>query len=405
MVKIMRKFIVLIMLFSGYYAHASELNCDNTGKIDATDCLQKLIDSASKDNTELSIKAGKYIITNSINLYSTLTVNGHGVILIPRFNNPNTAVFVGNNVNNLAINGFTIYDNGYLSESKIISKYDNSKFTIGFSNSDIAIRLGGKLSNIIIESNFITGFNRGLMIYNSGERKNNNIAIQNNTFNNIGASAIDLEYVDNAHVLKNNIYNILGNNVENKAPVLSDSKFGDGIYLRGIINSVFVGNNISNFIRGGIVFEGDWNKATDSVLVANNNIDVSNNKITLAQLSRGTEENGGIWVEGHQDKTGRRIVKTESINIHDNYIDNFGAKPGAHSQYGITCGASKANLYNNRITNFTDVHGYGIACSDLCKISDNVLINNSINLAVYKLGNFVQLPYQESSTIVSKFLK
>lgn len=403
--------IVVVTLLSVRAMADNLLSKCNPQESSINQCLQKEILSSAKHFQMLVLKQESYTLNKPLLVYTNSSINGNGAKLFLKFTNPNQSAFVGESISNFKISNIVIDGGGRFSESMFVNPYSvpGQAIAIGFSNTNNGIEIYGVSSNIIIYNVKLLNLHHGVYIdavlNNNYLSRIKSVVISNSTFNNIGKSAIFLRNVSDAKINNNNITNVSGNFASGLMPDIKSTAWADGIYVRGVTNSVFSHNNISNIIRGGIVFEGDWNKTTDSVFVANDNIDVSNNKITLVQSSRGTEENGGIWVEGYQDKTGRRIVKTESINIYDNYIDNFGAKPGAHSQYGITCGARKANLYNNRITNFTDVHGYGIACSDLCKISDNVLINNSINLAVYKLGNFVQLPYQESSTILSKFLK
>ena len=145
----------------------------------------------------------------------------------------------------------------------------------------------------------------------------NKLSISNSNITNIGKFGIALFNCQNVNLKNNTIDNVQGNMTYGIAPVLSDTKFGDGFYLNGIINGNIVNNNINNVIRIGIVLEGRLNNNSD-VTNLNDNVSITNNIITDFYGSRGTEYNAGIWAEPATDVNHQRQFKTDNVVMDNN---------------------------------------------------------------------------------------
>lgn len=338
---------LLIIILALFITNCFACKLDYTAQTDSTTCLQEMINN----NTLVTLNDGTLLITKNIILHSNISIIGHNTVIKFKTSLAEQAVFRGDNINNITISDITIKDDGVFRNVLFQYPYDNNQFAIGFTNLDRGIMILGNSSNIILDKLDIYGVEIGIIIDNKRLDKLNYInklSISNSNITNIGKFGIALFNCQNVNLKNNIIDNVQGNMFYGIAPVLSDTKFGDGFYLNGIINGNIVNNNINNVIRIGIVLEGRLNNNSD-VTNLNDNVYIANNNINNFYGSRGTEYNAGIWVEPATDATHLNQYKTNSVVIDNNTID-AGLKPrGSHAKWAIVLGAMNAYIMHNII--------------------------------------------------------
>ena len=347
---------LLIIILALFITNCFACKLDYTAQTDSTICLQEMVNN----NTLITLNDGVILITKNIILHSNISIIGHNTVIKFKTSLAEQAVFRGDNINNITITNITIKDDGVFRDVLFQYPYDNNQFAIGFTNLDRGIMILGNSSNIILDKLDISGVEMGIIIDNKRLDKLNYInklSISNSNITNIGKFGIALFNCQNVNLKNNTIDNVQGNMTYGIAPVLSDTKFGDGFYLNGIINGNIVNNNINNVIRIGIVLEGRLNNNSD-VTNLNDNVSITNNIITDFYGSRGTEYNAGIWAEPATDVNHQRQFKTDNVVMDNNYIDG-GFKPhGKHAKWGIVLGAMNSYITHNLILN-SDI---GIEC-------------------------------------------
>jgi hypothetical protein len=233
----------------------------------------------------------------------------------------------------------------------------------------------------------------------------------------LGQSAIFIINGSNIQIKNNKIDSVSGNIVVNNAPSLSDAKFADGIFISSVRDVVIESNNINNIKRICIVVERVYDKNLNQNVI-NDNITISNNHITNANGSRGTECNAGIWVEPFATKNNPNYYRTNHVVINGNYIDNIGAESGAHIQYGIFSGGLNTIIINNQIKNFTNVSNdifLNVQKNDLnssgaiyCVYGHQVIKNNTMfntNIGILKNPSAYLSSYQIESNVFIKVTK
>lgn len=361
-------FIFMEVIFNNCYAKNNFADCDYTGAVDSSICLQNMIDLAASTHKKLYLREGILKISKPLFLKNDSYISGNNTVIEFKLDKPEKALFNGNSVNNLNISKLNIIGYGIFSNESFIMPYPklNKQYpkAIGFTNLDMGIKLLGNCKNININNLFITGVEHGIFIknVNSSNNKTTNIKLFNNIIKNIGKSAVTVINSQNIIIKNNIIENVLGNMDYNKLPKLENSKFADGIYLNGVTNLKISNNKISNIRRIGIVVEGQLNES-NLVLNPNDNVVITNNKISNFNKSRGTENNAGIWVEPLNDKLNVIKYKTNHITISNNIIDNQNAQLGTHKQYGIFLGALNSIVRKNIILSSSNNKNIGIHCS------------------------------------------
>ena len=348
------------------------------GNVDSSACLQSILNMKGESGGTINIPAGVYTVNKTLVVPSNITINAAGVTIKPNFSTPNSPVFILHGVKNVTIKDVKILGDGKFSTQMVQNKYDDKSKSIGFSNRDYGIIINGNSNNITIKNSKLSGIEYGIIV--EGNIKNrkpiiDNVFILNNSFTNIGMAGIRIVNAKNIQIKNNIIYDISGNFSSGLKPIVSDSRFGDGIYLAGAKNSTISNNIIYNVIRIGIVLEVSLDE--NKILFPNDGITISNNYIRKVQNSRGTEGNGGIWIEGGNANAKGDIVNISlGVKINDNIIDNQGALPGAHMQFGILDGAKSAIIRNNKIFNFNNFNNYGIYCKQRSLLESNVVYGN-----------------------------
>lgn len=355
------------------------VNCDNSGKVDVTTCLQELI---NKDATVV-LESGSYLITQPLELRSNRSIIGHSTMIVPKFIKPYLGAFSGESVKDVNIKGLNISVNGYFSEHLRANPYIftlKTLYYVGFNNLTTGILITGNSSNVSIIECQISGVDFGILIsgrYSESTNSIDNVRVLNTTMKNVGEAGLRLLYVSNAKIENNVIDHVSGNFVISDTPKLVDAKFADGIYMQGVRDITIKNNSISNVKRIGIVLEGVLDK-TNKVKMMNDKVAIVNNNISNVNGSRGTEFNAGIWVEPYVNSESTNYYKTKNVIIEGNMIDNKGAMRGSNAQWGIRLGGVENIVKNNTIKNFSNLDSVAIVYSyGLTKIESNVCVNNS----------------------------
>lgn len=394
----MRKILFLFFIFLFIFANAKNNPvCPNDGKQDATICLQQYINNHSNSSGQIILNSGIYKITGGLFLPSNIHLSGHNVTLLLESNISNTKLITINGESNIIISGINFIANGSFSESIYSNNFMNLKFNsgIGFTNGFSALFISGCAKNISVTNNKFWGFDFGINHQTNCPQNAKNINYSDNSFSNLGQSAIFIINGSNIQIENNKIDSVLGNIVVNNSPSLSDTKFADGIFISGVLNVIIESNNINNIKRIGIVVERVYDRNLNQNII-NDNITISNNHITNVNGSRGTEYNAGIWVEGGNGKDPSTNFATKNITISQNLLDNSIAILGNHDQYGINDFAESSLINDNYII------GYNKSKSSLAiqaghgnfyKIYNNILIFNSLGINLINKNN--------SKTIVS----
>lgn len=356
--------------------------CNSSGTVDVSSCLNSELSSGVAD---LSLESGgRYLVSGALVLNSDFVLNGNQATIYVRNSHLGGSVLRlhGNSitVRNLNING-----QGYFKSSVESS-------CIGFTNNITGIFIESHTHNIKILNNRINNLGYGVSALSESNNASNLITITDNSFNNIGHTAIYIVNSKAVLINRNKITNVVGNLVcafkPNETPSIQRSIFADAIYIAGTHNAIIDSNYINNINRIGIVLEGMfYNKPLDKS-VYNDNIIIKNNKIYNVHGSRGTENNAGIWVEPSANKNSPDQYFSNHISIVSNYIDNLGAESGAHIQYGIYAGANYNYIESNIIRNFnnTNLGGFlNIVNHDpkssggiYCVNGNTVLLNNTV---------------------------
>lgn len=341
---------LILTIIALFITNCFACELDYTGQTDSTDCLQEIVNNS----TWVDLQGGTLLITKSINLHKNVNIAGIRLGTTIKFKTtlPEQAVFRGDNVNNILIANIIIKDDGVFKDTLFPFPYGDNESAIGFTNLDRGIMILGNSSNITIDNLSITGVEIGILIDNKRLDKDgyiDKVTITNNNIIDGGKFGIALFNCQDVILNGNAIQNIQGNMAYGeKPPMLSDTKFGDGFYLNGIINGNIDGNYIDGVIRIGIVLEGKLNSNSD-VTNLNDNVYIINNTINNFYGSRGTEYNAGIWVEPATDANHQNQYKTNFVTIDNNSID-AGLKPhGSHAKWGIVLGAMNSYIIHNTV--------------------------------------------------------
>lgn len=392
----------ICFLLTSFSAFAKDVisTCDNR-ESSVEVCLQREIIRSSKLRQQLVLRRVNYTLNNPLYLSSNASINGNGAVLNLKFSKPNQAAFYGESLNNIKIMNLKIDGNGEYSESAFINPYyqPGKPLAIGFSNTNNGIALAGKCSNIIIDNVTMLNLHHGIYIdaisHNDYSSRIESVTILNSKFDDIGKAGIFLRNVSNAKIYKNKISNVNGNFISGVAPDLKLTAWADGIYVRGLQNSKIESNTISSIRRIGIVLEGEWNSKTSKPLTTNSNLVIADNIINNVFGSKGTEENGGIWIEGYTTVKGVNIIKSSNVIINNNILTNYNAISGNHNQYGIISGGTSVLINGNTVRGFNNINSYGIVCSFKCILENNNLQNNYYNYGKFNI--------KSQKVVMSKF--
>lgn len=382
----MRKLIwfTLSIFYTSLVIAQPKINCPTDGKQDATICLQNYIESSSLLGHSAILNSGTYRITSSLIIPSNIKIVGKNTRLFLDSKISNTKLLMINGESNVDISGVNFIANGSFSESIYSNQFTNLKSSsgIGFTNGFSAVFIRGCAKNISVTNNKFFGFDFGINHQTNCPQNARNLNYSHNNFSNLGQSAIFIINGSNIQIKNNKIDSVSGNIVVNNAPSLSDAKFADGIFISGVRDVVIESNNINNIKRIGIVVERVYDKNLNQNII-NDNITISNNYVTNANGSRGTEYNAGIWVEGGNGKDPSTNFATKNVTISQNILNNSIATIGNHDQYGINDFAESGVINNNYIIGYNKSksslaiqvgHGY------YYKIYNNRLISNSIGI-------------------------
>ena len=417
----MRKLIsfTLSIFYTSLVVAQPKINCPTDGKQDATACLQSCIESSSLLGHSVILNLGTYRITSSLIIPSNIKIVGKNTSLFLDSKISNTKLLMINGESNIDISGINFIANGSFSESVYSNKFTNLKSSsgIGFTNGFSAVFISGCAKNISVTNNKFFGFDFGINHQTNCPQNARNLNYSHNNFSNLGQSAIFIINGSNIQIKNNKIDSVSGNIVVNNAPSLSDAKFADGIFISGVRDVVIESNNINNIKRICIVVERVYDKNLNQNVI-NDNITISNNHITNANGSRGTECNAGIWVEPFATKNNPNYYRTNHVVINGNYIDNIGAESGAHIQYGIFSGGLNTIIINNQIKNFTNVSNdifLNVQKNDLnssgaiyCVYGHQVIKNNTMfntNIGILKNPSAYLSSYQIESNVFIKVTK
>ena len=382
--------IILVLFITNCFA----CKLDYTAQTDSTICLQEMVNN----NILITLNDGVILITKNIILHSNINIIGHNTVIKFKTSLAEQAVFRGDNINNITITNITIKDDGVFRDVLFQYPYDNNQFAIGFTNLDRGIMILGNSSNIILDKLDISGVEMGIIIDNKRLDKLNYInklSISNSNITNIGKFGIALFNCQNVNLKNNTIDNVQGNMTYGIAPVLSDTKFGDGFYLNGIINGNIVNNNINNVIRIGIVLEGRLNNNSD-VTNLNDNVSITNNIITDFYGSRGTEYNAGIWAEPATDVNHQRQFKTDNVVMDNNYTVN-----GAYDKStDEDCEIIVVNkLWNSDNDVNTFAHDSFHAAVDILEACHIKLSDDTNEVFAYLIGYFTECVNKTASKV------
>lgn len=385
----MRKltFFVISFLYASFVFAQPKISCPNDGKQDATLCIQKYIESSTLLAKPVILGSGTYRITSSLVVSSNVKIIGKNTTLFLDSKVSNDKLIMITGESNIDISGINFTAGGLFSESVYASQFTNlkSQSGIGFTNGFSAVFVSGCSKNISLTNNKFSGFDFGINHQTNCPLNSTKIFYNNNTFSNLGQSAVFIINGSNIQIKNNHIDSVLGNIIVNNAPNLADAKFADGIFVSGINNVVIESNNISNIKRIGIVVERVYDKNLNQNII-NDNIFILNNHITNANGCRGTEYNAGIWVEGAHGNNESDVFSSNSVIIKGNYLKNQKALVGNHDQYGILTYAKKSVINQNFITGYNATNNsYGI----LLGFGDNFITNNTMSdnsIAVFVSG-------------------
>lgn len=359
-------------------------SCDWTESY-ITNCLQQEVYKSAKLHKTLILKPGNYALTAPLLLISGVSINGNGSVFTLNYSKPNQPAFYGESVVDVIISNLKIDGNGYYTESKIINPYHDSArpFVVGFSNTNNGIAIYGKSSKLSVKNVAFVNLHHGIyldaVISNNYSSRIESVLITNSIFSHLGKAAIFIRNASRVSIESNIIENISGNFASGVKPELGATAWADGIYVRGLQNSMIKYNNIRNIRRIGVVLEGETDK--DGIpITLNDNVNISDNNISNLYLSKGTEYNAGIWVEPYNNKFSN-YYKTNKVYIYNNVVDNNLAKVGAHPQFGVRLGAKYNNVFYNTIINFSNQKSVGVSYSyGVNLIESNSFSNNTKNI-------------------------
>lgn len=373
----MKKVMLTVWLFLVSLVYACDL--DYTGQTDSTICLQEIINNTNN----VQLESGILLINNNLNLHNQFEISGNNTQIIGKFSKPETAFFKGIDVINVKINNLQLTSSGKFESSLFVNPYSQLRGdAIGFTNLDRGISIVGKSSLINISGVIIEGVEIGIEIdtkQHEGTQLIKYVDINNNVIKNVGKAGIRLINVNAVNIKYNLIENVQGNMAYGKNPVLSDTKFGDGIYLNGFIDGILENNTIKDVIRIGVVLEGYLN-SDDIVINLNDKVTINKNFIYNAINSRGTEHNAGIWVEPAVTFLHQMQYKTDHVLIQDNVIFNTKSSTSERENYGIFLGAMNATVIHNTIK--------WIDTGMMCYFGNIAFINNIILTPTqYELNN------------------
>lgn len=362
-------------------------NCNLDASVNANECLQFAFDRGSETNTPVKLSNRDYVINKPLVIKSNLTLLGESATIIPNLDpTPWIGALSSTSAHDVSITNLNIRGDGY--------------FNNGFSRRTAGIYIAGMGSNISITKTNISGLHMGIWL--TGTVASHGVTLSDNYIHEMGQNALYLFQIHDAVIKNNLILNIFGN-YTGIPGTLAASKFADGIYMQGAVNTLIANNRISNVKRIGIVLEGS---NADGQLIASDNVTIADNLITNMNDSRGSELNAGIWVEPYCNEPGTFFYKTKLVTIIDNTIDNTGAVRGSHDQYGIRLGAETNIVKGNIISNFSNAPAYGIVYSfGLNHLENNLALGNARDLM--KGGDnrhFSQLEIKnDSSADIGKF--
>lgn len=350
------------------------------GVTDDTTNINTAIQAVS--NTNLYFPTGSYLLTGSLTLKSGVNLIGvgEGSVLRPTtdilsaVDNISHGYFSGSAVSNIVIRDMKVEGGGTWTATPFANPYGSGN-VVGFTNADIGLRLSGACDNIQMINCEINGVHRithtGYTATGTSDTtRKTNIRIENCRTETTGRGHT-VFYVDGLDIVDCHVKSSLGN-ITGAGGTVSDSKFGDGIYLYDCTQLDVGRNHIEDITRIGIVMEGTG---------AGNNMIIHDNRVHNIHDSQDAEVNGCIWVEGANS--------APPIVIADNICYDSEERGLQLNRSAIVTGGSVRNCANTGVTGFNFTmsnvemvgcgYGFQIASGDTtsktyiknCLISDN----------------------------------
>ena len=357
---------------------------------DETTKIQNMISYAgSKDIKELIFDEGSFLVSDTINIPSNLTISGNGkgatvIKLTPDTStNTNYFIFDASTKTNIKINGITFQgskgDSDYsISEDKLYFgvRFYNSSYCIvkecefkQFHASALAIR---RSSHITVEDNV---FSSNAWNDIALTLQTDDIKINNNTFADIahrginGEDGLITEKVTNV-IITNNVMNSNNPATASRAISFSNSSLSGSGYR---YERILISNNTFNNTWEGILF-----KFAKDITIVNNIASVGR---FLANVGTNmTDYNLNIIIENNTincyhsngtDTNGCSLTRCKDIKFINNVISN------SH-QTALTLTTSYGVIIENNTIKDSGNHGIRMTGED-CSILNNTIVNTTGN--------------------------
>lgn len=276
------------------FVNAKSYGATGDGVTDDTAAINSAIQATTSG--WVFLPPGSYVISDSINLKTGVSLCGvpNKSILTcagTRLNDVQDSPYITGTADDLEIRHITIDGNGSFSTDAFSNPYGAGD-QYGYINQNRGIYLNQCHNVKVIECN-IYGVEDGIFFACTGwgdpALESRDITIHGCKIWNVGKDGIRAFTTKRCTITENNISNIQGP----MAATLADSWAADGIYANRIWDCVISDNVIDDFIRMGIVLEGNDLTATGSTSATT----VSNNVVFNGHDARGVESNRGIYAE------------------------------------------------------------------------------------------------------------
>jgi len=251
-----------------------------------------------------------------------------------------------NGKSNIRVSGVTFAGGGAWTSTPFAHPAGGGN-AVGFTNDIMGIWAYGATSNIRIDHCTFTGLEHGARLSTV-----TNSQVANNSFSNLGMSAITLLSCASTDLIGNDINGVHGNITAAGDTSVANSKFADGVLFDSCIRCTQTGGIVQDIKRIGTVFEA-------STATLNDVITVSGVSYFNMNSCRGTEANAAVWSEGGKSKP--------SLTVTGCTMSNYGATAG--SLYSVGINGTNIIAVGNNIQYFT----YGVIAGDQTHLKDNTI--------------------------------